>query len=115
MTLGVHDEYEGVRQALEREPWHASAWYRRRYPSPWLEVVCDADENEPAATQADLPMTFSQKDRRYAGRAVHRYRIDNPGIAGGAHGSDMSDGHQRLGTVPPSFDSTGADDPMNFA
>ncbi|PLS27291.1 type I-E CRISPR-associated protein Cas5/CasD [Bifidobacterium parmae] len=111
VALGIHDEYDDVRQALEREPWRASAWYRRRYPDQTLEIVCDASEDEPSATQADLPVTFSQTDRRYAGRAVHRYRIDNPGTGGGAHGTAT----RGTSSAPPTFDVTGADDPMNFA
>ena len=111
VTLGVHDEYADVRHALEREPWRASAWYRRRYPDQSLEIVCDASEDEPSATQSDLPMTFSQTNRRYAGRAVRRYQIDNPG---GGHGPRGSAG-RNADVVPPSFDTTGDDDPMNFA
>ncbi|MBT1182141.1 type I-E CRISPR-associated protein Cas5/CasD [Bifidobacterium sp. CP2] len=111
VTLGIHDEYDDVRQALEREPWHASAWYRRRYPDQTLEIVCDASEDEPSATQADLPVTFSQTDRRYAGRAVHRYRIGNPGTEGGGRETAK----RNAPGIPPTFDATGADDPMNFA
>ncbi|MCH9276912.1 type I-E CRISPR-associated protein Cas5/CasD [Bifidobacterium amazonense] len=110
VTLGVHDEYDNVRQALEREPWHASTWYRRRYPAQQLEIVCDAAEDEPFATQTDMPLTFSQKDRRYAGRAVRRYRIDNPDVQPGTSG-----GHAPDTGTPPDFGATGDDDPMNFA
>ncbi|TPF94924.1 type I-E CRISPR-associated protein Cas5/CasD [Bifidobacterium sp. UTBIF-78] len=107
VTLGVHDEYVDVREALEREPWHASRWYMRRYPEQQLEIVCDAVDDEPFLTQPDLPVTFSQKDRRYADRAVRRYRIDNPGI-------DNAASRNAGGGAPPSFASTGDADPMSF-
>lgn len=110
VTLGVHDEYADVREALEREPWHASAWYKRRYPDQQLEIVCDAEDGESFLTQADMPVTFSQRDRRYAGRAVHRYRIDNPGIGSPATGRDAGENDE-----PPTFAATGDADPMSFA
>ena len=116
LTLGIHDEYDDVRAALEHESWRASAWYRRRYPTPSLEIVCDADQDGSSGTQADNPLTFSQQGRRYAGRSVLRYRIDNPDTADGAgRNRGGNDGGQAAGTTPPSFDATGADDPMNFA
>ncbi|MBT1171796.1 type I-E CRISPR-associated protein Cas5/CasD [Bifidobacterium sp. MA2] len=102
VTLGVHDEYADVRQALENESWKASPWYRRRYPHPQLEIVCDAIEGEPSSDQMDAPVTFSQLGRRYSGRAVRRYRIDNP------------DTRAAETDEPPSF-GTVEDDPMNFA
>ncbi|KAB7789967.1 type I-E CRISPR-associated protein Cas5/CasD [Bifidobacterium leontopitheci] len=111
VTLGVHDEYDDVRQALEREPWRASKWYKRRYPDQQLEIVCDAADGESFMTQPDMPVTFSQKDRRYAGRAVHRYRIDNLGDVG----SDAMHRQPSAVDEPPTFDSTGDADPMNFA
>lgn len=112
LTLGIHDEYDDVRQALESEPWRASAWYRRRYldRTPQLEIVCDAAEGESSINQMDLPLTFSQRERRYAGRAVHRYRIDNP------DNRCVIERHEQTGAVnPPSFDQTGDDDPLNFS
>ena len=114
LTLGVHDEYEDVRTALEHEPWRASAWYRRRYPAQSLEIVCDADRDESSGTQADNPITFNQQGRRYAGRSVLRYRIDNPDAADD-DGRNRDSGDGRTAAAPPSFDATGADDPMNFA
>lgn len=105
LSLGIHDEYENVRQALETEPWHAVNWYRRRYKYPDLEIVCDAMEGENASTQSDLPLSFSSSGRRYADRAVRRYRISNP---------DEPKDEGIDNSLPPSFESTGEDDPMNF-
>lgn len=109
VTLGIHDEYDNVRQALESEPWRAERWYRRRHATPQLEIVCDAADGEGALTQADMPVSFSQENRRYAGRAVHRYRIDNPGADGRTDGASG-----KGGDLPPTFAGTD-DDPMNFA
>lgn len=106
LSLGIHDEYEDVRQALESERWHAANWYRRRYRYPDLEIVCDALEGENAESWSDLPLSFSSSGRRYADRAVRRYRISNPDGP-----KNKEDGNGR----PPSFESTGEDDPMNFA
>ncbi|PWG60237.1 type I-E CRISPR-associated protein Cas5/CasD [Bifidobacterium catulorum] len=111
VTLGIHDEYGTIRQALENEPWHASAWYRRRYHDRQLEIVCDAIDDEPSMTQADMPVTFSQKGRRYSGRAVRRYRIANPGASVDSSGADA----RGTRDIPPDFGSAGLDDPLNFA
>lgn len=105
LSLDIHDEYADIRQALESEPWHALDWYRRRYRYPDLEIVCDALEGENAATQSDLPLSFSSSGRRYADRAVRRYRIPNP---------DKPRDEDDDKSQPPSFESTGEDDPMNF-
>lgn len=107
LTLGIHDEYDGIRQALEREPWHAARWYRRRYGYPDLEIACDATEGESSVTQNDLPLTFSQRGRRYAERRIHRYRIDNPSRPGGDSGEGIAG-------APPDFEATGESDPMGF-
>lgn len=108
LTLGIHDEYEDVRQALEREPWRAVSWYRKRYGYPDLEIVCDAMEGEESTARSDLPLTFSQRGRRYAERRIHRYRIGNPDRPCDAD-DELPSG------VPPVFESTGDDDPMNFS
>ncbi|WEV73653.1 type I-E CRISPR-associated protein Cas5/CasD [Bifidobacterium sp. ESL0798] len=42
VTLGVHDEYDDVRQALTQEPWRASDYYKSKHNSSQLEVACDA-------------------------------------------------------------------------
>lgn len=106
LSLGIHDEYEDIRQTLNSEVWHASEWYRRRYKYPDLEIVCDAEEVENVTTQSDLPLSFSREGRRYANRAVHHYRIPNP--------DKPVDEGEKDDTRPPSFESTGESDPMNF-
>lgn len=98
--------YVDIRQALNSEVWHASEWYRRRYKYPDLEIVCDAEEVENVTTQSDLPLSFSREGRRYANRAVHHYRIPNP--------DKPVDEGEKDDTRPPSFESTGESDPMNF-
>lgn len=105
VTLGIHDEYSDVRQALEHEPWKAAQWYRRRYDHPRLEIVCDAEEGESSSNQMDVPVTFSQRGREYSERAIHRYRIDNPDAPKRTADAD----------TPPSFDGMDDGDPMNFA
>ena len=110
LNLRIHDEYDDVRQALEHERWYASEWYKRRYGYPDLDIACDAQDGEASSTQDDLPLSFSQTGRHYAGRAVYRYRIINPD-------KPVADGPEtdtKTGT-PPSFESTGDDDPMSFA
>lgn len=105
LSLGIHDEYADIRQALEQEPWHAASWYRRRYKFPDLEIVCDALGNEATSAQSDLPLSFSSRGRKYADRAIYRYRIGNP---------DMPQSVNDDTCQPPSFESTGEEDPLNF-
>lgn len=76
LSLGIHDEYADVRQALDSEPWHAAKWYRRRYRQPDLEIVCDAMEGEDTSVQSDLPLSFSSTGRKYADRVVFVGHID---------------------------------------
>lgn len=78
ISLGIHDEYEDVRDALSREPWHAAAWYKKRYGFPDLNVACDAHEGESYLNQSDTPLSFSMEQRRYANRAVFHFRVKNP-------------------------------------
>lgn len=78
MSLGMHEEYRDVRDALARAPWIASEWYRRRSPIPRLEVAFDARLGEPCSYQADDPLSFSGEGRRYGQRAVVRAYVDNP-------------------------------------
>lgn len=105
LSLGIHDEYADVRQALDSEPWHAAKWYRRRYRQPDLEIVCDAMEGEDTSVQSDLPLSFSSTGRKYADRVVYRYRIPNPDAS-----ENVGDNTEKS----PSFDSTGEADPMSF-
>lgn len=82
LSLGVHEEYVTVREALEEEPWIASEWYRRKHGVvPTLEVSYDARDGEPCVSQADYPLDFSLRERRYACRPVFRCSIPNPDLA----------------------------------
>lgn len=109
VSLGLHDEYADVREALERHPWLASDWYKKKHKAVELEVAADAREGEPCESQADYPLSFSDAGRRYAGRSVCRYRIPNPDaledISGLDRGPDGKDGASQ-----PEFDH----DPMGF-
>ena len=109
LSLGIHDEYADVRQALQSEPWHAADWYKKRYgyPEQGLEIVCDALEDDGTESWSDLPLSFSSSGRRYADRAVRRYHTSGPDSEGPKSENDSND-------CPPSFESTGEDDPMNF-
>ncbi|MDF7641705.1 type I-E CRISPR-associated protein Cas5/CasD [Bifidobacterium sp. ESL0784] len=103
VTLGVHDEYDDVRQALAQEPWRASDYYKSRHNLPQLEVACDAHPGENTENQDDLPLSFSIKHRQYAGRAVYHFSVPNPDcpdvdIANDAGAMRFADDH----------------DPMNF-
>lgn len=89
LSLGVKGEYATVREALEKEPWLAAEWYRRRSgEGKRLEVVCDAHEGELGETQNDRPLSFSELGRRYAGRTVVRYFVANPSAAGSEDASE---------------------------
>lgn len=78
ISLGIHDEYEDVREALSKENWYASSWFQEQNPNFVLEIACDAHQNEPFQSQNDLPLTFSSKGRKYATRAVFHLRMQNP-------------------------------------
>lgn len=82
LTLGVHDEYLDVRDALTREPWIASDWFKRSREADSmdvLEVTCDAREGEPAEYRPDRPLSFAAAGRVYADRAIFRFSVPNPG------------------------------------
>lgn len=81
VTRGVHDEYADVRDALIREPWIASPWFKKRLKGgsvDELEVVCDARAGEPAEYRSDYPLSFAAAGRVYADRPVYRFRAPNP-------------------------------------
>ena len=108
IAFGMREDCEDVRSALSEAPWLAADWYRsscerayrRDRRPPELEIVCDARPGEAAEGQDDLPVTFSQGGRRYAGRAVVRMRVGVPGWA-----------HEEA-AVPPSVPAD--HDPMGF-
>lgn len=82
LSKGVHEEYRTVREALEAEPWIAAEWYRRKHGvPPEIEVAYDARDGESCVSQADYPLDFSTKQRRYACRPVFRCSVPNPDAA----------------------------------
>jgi CRISPR system Cascade subunit CasD len=70
LVLGVFEKT--ALEALCEEPWQASEWYRRKQPETvYLEIVRDADISEPETYEKrDMPLTFSQKYRKYTYRSV---------------------------------------------
>lgn len=109
LTLGMHEEYRTVSEALERETWHASEHFKNRTKPPReLEVVRDAHDGEQCESQADYPLSFSAEGRRYACRPVVRYRVGNPDIRDEATGyggaGDESHSGQGATDVPPTHD-----------
>lgn len=110
VSLGLQPG-DSVIEVLEKHGWIAAPWYKRRHPGCQLEVVCDAGLGPDAkqgvpegviSSQADIPLSFGAS-RKYAFRAVNRYRIPNP------DGADP-DGGSRPGRDRPDFDH----DPMSF-
>lgn len=83
ILLGIHGEYNGVRQAVKQHEWLASDWYinkQKRRGVTELEVTADAHPGETYECQDDYPVTFSGQGRKYARRSVHRYRVPIPGF-----------------------------------
>lgn len=111
LSLGVHEEYRTVREALEHEPWHASERYKTRSKPPSdLEVVCDAHDGEQCESQADYPLSFSATGRRYACRPVVRYRVSNPDMP--ANCSEREDGSSNAAQA--SSDAPPLHDPLSW-
>ena len=71
LVLGIREGLT-ARQALEHEPWQASAWYRRQKKNlQRLEVLMEAAPGSPGAFfQRDLPLSFSQAYRQHGFRSV---------------------------------------------
>lgn len=79
IVLGIHDDFADVEDALANEPWHAQDWYKKRMCRRYhlkrkhgvrLEVARDASGKEAQYFQADVPITFDSRHRRYASRGV---------------------------------------------
>ena len=101
LLLPADEKYGDVRDALARHAWLAADWYRRRLGGayPELEVACDARDGEACESQADLPLSFGDV-RRYASRAVVRYRVPNPDAPAApleAQASPEADAHDPMG------------------
>ena len=81
LACGIHDEYGDVRDALAREPWIASPWFRNRRgveSMDELEIVCDAREGEPVEYCSDCPLSFAAAGRIYVDRPIYRFSVLNP-------------------------------------
>lgn len=81
IACAVHDEYADVRDALAREAWIASEWFKGRCAGGFgdeLEIACDARAGEPAEFFPDCPLSFAAAGRTYADRPVYRYSVPNP-------------------------------------
>lgn len=108
VSLGLHEEYQGVRDALGKAPWLASQAYRNRHPRiEELEAVCDAASDEEGISQSDHPITFSGRGRKYANRKTLRYRIAIESLEGERTASKDYAREQ-----PAEFH--GSHDPMSF-
>lgn len=114
VSLGVRDEYKGVRDALGKEPWAASDWYRRRSKAADLEISCDGKEGEPCTSQCDFPLSFSGEGRRYANRAVYRYRIPCSDVMDATCGNEEDEANSAGVANENVAPSVGDHDPMGF-
>lgn len=79
VVIGIRDDYDNVKDALTREPWHAQPWYKSRMcrrnhleksKGIQLEMVRDAEDEETQYFQQDVPVTFNPVHRRYSARGV---------------------------------------------
>ena len=77
LILGIRDK--GMEEALHTEPWQASDWYqnrmRKKQDTMQIEIVRDADVEEPGYSVRDVPLSFSQRKREYGFRKVIRENI----------------------------------------
>ena len=88
ILLGVSEGMD-VREALAREPWHASERQRHRSDFPKLEVICDGREGEACEFRQDVPLSFGAH-RRYAARPIVRLWVPNPDVPAEAAGAGES-------------------------
>ena len=73
LVLGLREP--SLLQALQEEPWQASAWYvedaKKRSETIKLTIVYDAAQGEEGSfLRRDLPITFDQRHRQYGFRMV---------------------------------------------
>jgi CRISPR system Cascade subunit CasD len=77
VCMGIRNT--NLREALQKEPWLASDWYKRyakRQKTTYLEIVRDAAESDTTSYPVrDVPITFSQERRKYSFRNVAREHI----------------------------------------
>lgn len=86
LSLGIRDM--ALETALETEPWQAAAWYKQRHKneSQTLTIVRDPlpGENALYAT-VDMPVSFSQVNRRFTFRGTVRGHMPNSGLTPTEH------------------------------
>lgn len=95
ITLGLRDG--DLTSVLHSEPWHASAWHRRKNPAAEisLQTIVDCEPWVPKSeTLRDEPLSFDPQRREYGWRSILRDNITLPNP-----------------DVPPRTDSH---DPMDF-
>lgn len=69
VSLGLRSKK--LEEALADESWQASSWYQvQQPPELCLEVVADADYGTSPIMVRDVPLSFSQSQRRYDFRTV---------------------------------------------
>jgi len=72
IALGIRRD-KNLKEALEEEPWLAADWYKKRSTKEVvsLRVVKDIESGEKEAyTVRDIPISFSQRHRKYDFRSV---------------------------------------------
>ncbi|MET4224795.1 type I-E CRISPR-associated protein Cas5/CasD [Oerskovia enterophila] len=79
VSLGVRADR--LREVIEREPWSASGWWKRRNgPTVQLDAYVDAGPDDAAtftghSTHRDVPLSFDPERREYGWRAVGHQRV----------------------------------------
>jgi CRISPR system Cascade subunit CasD len=102
VDLGLYEDAR-LEDVLTRVPWQASAWYRRRHPTPQtLTVLRETAADEPA-TPADVlrdqPVSFDAAHRRHTLRTVVTDPVPTPVPAGGGSPRDAHDPFAALETL----------------
>ena len=71
LVLGIRNL--SLVEALQKEPWQLSKWQQKRLRSKSdgkLRLIIDAEIPNPSSVLRDLPISFSQKHRKFALRPV---------------------------------------------
>ena len=73
LFLGIRDT--NLRETLEREPWQAADWYRRRHEATHLRMILESQKGSNVwHSLRDEPISFSPIHRRYGPRGVEAER-----------------------------------------
>ena len=71
LCLGIREF--SLAEALRREPWHASEWYRRRNIGARLRLILETPKGRNAwYSLRDAPVSFNMEHRRYGMRGIER-------------------------------------------